>query len=74
MKLDLHHKLLNDCFDDTCLLIRLLRQKRAILFDSGNLNSLNPSDIYRITDVFVTHKHVDHFMGFDRIWDLTGLV
>ncbi|MEC4675387.1 MAG: ribonuclease Z, partial [Nitrospirota bacterium] len=70
MKPDLHHRLRNYCFDDPCPLIRLLRQKHAILVDLCNLNSLNPSDIYRITDVFVKHTHIDHFIGFNTIWNL----
>ncbi|MEW6108337.1 MAG: ribonuclease Z [Nitrospirota bacterium] len=67
MKPVFHHKLLNDYFEDPCLFIRILREKRAILFDIGNINRLKPSDIFKVTDVFVTHTHIDHFIGFDTL-------
>ncbi len=67
MKPSLHHKLLNGYFEDPCLFIRILREKRAILFDLGNINRLKLSDIYKITDVFITHTHIDHFIGFDTL-------
>lgn len=67
MKPNFHHKLLNGYFEDPCLFLKILREKRAILFDLGNIDRLNPSDIYKITDVFVTHTHIDHFIGFDTL-------
>ncbi len=67
MKPVFHTKLLNDYFGDPCLFARVLHEKRAVLFDLGNLHSLKPSDLYKITDVFVTHTHMDHFIGFDTL-------
>jgi ribonuclease Z len=67
MKPLLHPRLLNSYFDDPCLFVRILHEKRAILFDLGNIHSLKPSELYRITDVFVTHTHMDHFIGFDTL-------
>lgn len=67
MKPVFHAKLLNDYFGDPCLFIRTLHEKRAILFDLGTIHSLKPSELYKITDVFVTHTHMDHFMGFDTL-------
>jgi ribonuclease Z len=67
MKPVFHLKLLNGFFEDPCLYIRILYERRGILFDAGVLNSLNPSDLYKITDVFVTHTHMDHFIGFDTL-------
>lgn len=67
MKPGFHHKLLNGYFEDPCLFIRIPREKRAILFDSGNISRLCQADIYKITDVFVTHTHIDHFIGFDTL-------
>ena len=60
-------KLLNDYFGDPCLFVRILHERRAVLFDLGNIHSLKPSDLYKITDVFVTHTHMDHFIGFDTL-------
>lgn len=67
MKSGFHHKLLNGCFEDPCLFVRILHEKRAFLFDLGNISRLAPSDLYKITDVFVTHTHIDHFIGFDTL-------
>jgi len=62
-----HYKLLNDYFGDPCLYIRILRERRALLFDLGDISRLTPSEIYKITDAFVTHTHIDHFIGFDTL-------
>lgn len=67
MKPTFHHKLVNGPFDDPCVYIRVLRERRAFLFDLGYINRLSPQDIQKITDVFVTHTHIDHFIGFDML-------
>ena len=67
MKPVFHVKLLNDFFGDPCLFIRILHEKRALFFDLGTIHSLKPSDLYKISDVFVTHTHMDHFIGFDTL-------
>jgi ribonuclease Z len=67
MKPLLHPRLLNGYFEDPCLFVKILYEKRAILFDIGDIHSLRQSDLYKITDVFVTHTHMDHFIGFDSL-------
>lgn len=67
MKPIFHPKLLNSYFDDPCLLVRMLHEKRNILFDLGTINNIKPADLHKITDVFVTHTHMDHFIGFDTL-------
>lgn len=67
MKPIFHHRLVNSPFEDPCLQIRVLREKRTFLFDLGYINRLGPGDIQKITDVFVTHTHIDHFIGFDTL-------
>jgi ribonuclease Z len=37
------------------------------MFDFGELNALSPRDLLKITHVFVTHTHMDHFIGFDSL-------
>jgi ribonuclease Z len=54
-------------FEDPFLFLRILRERRAIQFDLGDIGILTPSELYKITDVFVTHMHIDHFIGFDRL-------
>jgi ribonuclease Z len=49
------------------LFIPFLHEKRAILFDLGDLQGLAPRDLLKVTHVFVTHTHMDHFVGFDQL-------
>jgi len=67
MKPTFHHRLINGPFDDPCVYLRALREKRAFLFDLGYTTRLRPNDIQKITDAFVTHTHIDHFIGFDSL-------
>jgi ribonuclease Z len=67
MKTSFLPRLVNGQAGDPALFVDILREKRALLFDCGTLLSLSPSEILRITDVFVTHAHIDHFIGFDHL-------
>lgn len=72
MKPTFVHNLVNDPFEDPVLFLRIIREKRALLFDIGDISKLKPRDLQKITDVFVTHTHIDHFIGFDLL--LRGLL
>lgn len=67
MKPTFHHRAVNGPFEDPCLYVRIIREKKAFLFDLGDIGRLRPADIQKVTDVFVTHMHIDHFIGFDTL-------
>lgn len=63
----LHPALVNGRFGDPTLYLETMFEKRVILFDLGNIDALSPRQIQRIEHIFVSHAHIDHFFGFDRL-------
>lgn len=63
----LHPNLVNGRLGDPALYIETLFEKRAIMFDLGDISNLPPRKIQRLEHVFVSHTHIDHFIGFDHL-------
>ena len=57
----------NGPFDDPSLYVRILRESRALLFDAGDIRRMETGCMLRISDIFITHTHMDHFIGLDSI-------
>ena len=62
-----HAFLVNDLFGDPALYVSLPWERRALLFDLGDITSLSAGCLLKVTDVFISHTHVDHFVGFDHL-------
>ena len=67
MKPLLHSRLLNGPFGDPALFVEILWEHRALLFDLGELEKLRPAKLLKVSHAFVTHTHIDHFIGFDTL-------
>jgi ribonuclease Z len=63
----LHPYLLNQPFGDPALYVELKGERNALLFDLGDVTALRAGKLLKISRVFVSHMHIDHFIGFDHL-------
>ncbi len=59
--------LVNNVFGDPGMYVEVRWSKRALLFDLGHNDALGPTRLLRAMDIFVSHTHMDHFIGFDAV-------
>ncbi len=59
--------LINDVFGDPGVYVDIRWSKRALLFDLGHNDGLGPTRLLRASEIFISHTHMDHFIGFDSV-------
>lgn len=63
----LHPYLVNDRFGDPALYVECKFERWSLQFDLGDLHALGVRKLLRLRSTFVSHTHVDHFIGFDQL-------
>ena len=61
------HYLINEKYEDPGIVIEIESLGKYLLFDVGNINRLERDLLRKITHVFISHTHLDHFIGFDTL-------
>jgi ribonuclease Z len=56
--------LVNGEFGDPLLLVRERHGRRCLFFDLGEAGRLRTRTAHEVTDVFISHAHIDHIAGF----------
>ncbi|MES9936099.1 MAG: Clp1/GlmU family protein [Sedimenticola sp.] len=64
--------LMNGVFGDPLLHLRLRQQRRSLLFDLGEGARLPARIAHQVSDVFISHGHMDHICGF--LWLLRSRI
>lgn len=67
MRTTLEPRLIDPSANEPGLIVDVRDERRALLFDLGELDLLAPRLLLRVTHAFVTHTHMDHFSGFDHL-------
>ncbi len=67
MKPLLQAHLINPPFGDPALFVEILWERRALLFDLGELGDIRPAKLLKVSHAFISHTHIDHFIGFDTL-------
>jgi ribonuclease Z len=62
-----HPSLVNGRYGDPAVYVDTLFEKRSLMFDLGDIAALSPRKAHRIDQIFVSHTHIDHFVGFDQL-------
>jgi ribonuclease Z len=67
MRPALHPRLLNGRTGDPALYVEAMHAPGAVLLDCGDLSALSPRHLLRVEAIGVSHAHMDHWAGFDRL-------
>lgn len=59
--------LINGYFGDPAILGSHKNIGTTFLLDCGNLENLPKKELLKVSHVFISHTHIDHFIGFDKL-------
>lgn len=62
-----HCRLVNPVHHDPALLLSLPQMAQRWLLDCGDLHALSLHELLQIDTVFVSHAHIDHWIGLDAL-------
>jgi ribonuclease Z len=67
LKLQYLPRLVNGHLGDPGLMVELTKTGGRVLFDAGSLHDVSRKELLKVQALFVSHTHVDHFIGFDQL-------
>ncbi len=67
MRPDILPNLVNGAEGDPSVYADFKYERRALLFDMGDLHKLSARSLLKVSHIFISHAHVDHFIGFDQM-------
>ena len=67
MRPTLHPRLLNGRDGDPCLHVDVPDAAHGVLLDCGDLTLLSPRHLLQVGVLGISHAHMDHWAGFDRL-------
>ena len=67
MSTSLRPRLVNGRWGDPALFVEFSHERAALLLDCGDLSALSARDLLRIRTLGISHMHMDHLIGFDRL-------
>ena len=70
MRPDILPQLVNGPEGDPAVYANFKYERRAILFDMGDLHLMSARSLLKMTHVLVSHTHLDHFIVFDQVLSL----
>jgi len=59
--------MVNPEYYDPVLMVPVPQKAEVVLFDLGYCFRLDIREIRRLSRVFISHTHIDHFIGFDHV-------
>lgn len=67
MRPTFHTRLVNGPLFDPIVYCRILNERHAFMLDCGRFIDLTNRELMLLSSIYISHAHMDHFMGFDAI-------